>query len=211
MGGGGLEASIGVREEWHLAKAELLAPRMQIATTEMTKLMGAQWRALTAKQKEPFEKQAAQDKVRYQQEFERWVAEHPEEVEMVAAAKKEKKQGKKRSMKQEGGPKRACTAYIFFTNSVREETQQEAPDAKVTQPHPLTRRSSDQNKQPCVASVPPAWPPSPPAGLPEALPPADRACALARTDDGLEQVDGSQVAGPLGIGKSSVCGEGERG
>jgi hypothetical protein len=112
------------------------------STTELTKVLGAQWRALSDKEKVPFEKQAEADRIRYQKEFERWVAEHPEEVELVQAAKKEKKQGKKRSMKQEGGPKRACTAYIFFTNSVRETTQKEAPDAKVSQTRPLTRRSS---------------------------------------------------------------------
>ena len=97
-------------------------------------------------------------------------------------------------MKQEGGPKRACTAYIYFTNSVREATQQEEPDAKVTQP--ACRHSALRARHSRI----------PRAGLPGPPPPADRAVALARSDDGLEQVDGSQVAGPLGSRKSSVCG-----
>lgn len=74
--------------------------------------------------------QAADDKIRYQKQHAQWMVEHPEEVALANAAKEDKKRGKKRS-KEDGAPKRALTAYIFFTNAVREETKKEAPDAKV--------------------------------------------------------------------------------
>ena len=124
-------------------REKVKAKNPEASTTKLSQLLGEQWRALTPDAKAVFEKKAADDKVRYQKEHAQWVAEHPEEVALANAAKEDKKRGKKRS-KEEGAPKRALTAYIFFTNAVREETKKEAPDAKVIQTHPPTCRSSDQ-------------------------------------------------------------------
>ena len=116
-------------------REKVKAANPESTTTQLSQLLGQQWRALTPDEKAVFEKKAAEDKIRYQKEHERWVAEHPEEVALANAAKEDKKRGKKRS-KEEGAPKRALTAYIFFTNAVREETKKEAPDAKVAQTCP---------------------------------------------------------------------------
>lgn len=116
------------------ARDKMKAANPEASTTQLSQLLGEQWRGLTPEAKAVFEKQAADDKVRYQKEYEQWTVDHPDEVAMMNAAKEDKKRGKKR-LKEQGAPKRALTAYIFYTNSVREETKKEAPDAKVTQAH----------------------------------------------------------------------------
>jgi hypothetical protein len=119
-------------------REKVKAKNPEASTTQLSRVLGEQWRALTPEAKAVFEQKAADDKIRYQKEYERWVVEHPEEVALQNAAKEDKKRGKKRS-KEEGAPKRALTAYIYFTNAVRAETKKDAPDAKVTQTHPPTR------------------------------------------------------------------------
>jgi hypothetical protein len=111
-------------------RAKVKEANPEATTTQLSQLLGSQWRGLTPEEKAVFEKQAADDKIRYKREHEKWTVEHPEEVAMAKAALDEKKRGTKRS-KEEGAPKRALTAYIFFTNAVRAETKKEAPDAKV--------------------------------------------------------------------------------
>jgi hypothetical protein len=125
-------------------RGKVKAKNPETSSTKLCELLGEQWRALTPDAKAVFEKQAADDKIRYQKEYEQWVVENPDEVALQTAAKEDKKRGKKRS-KEDGAPKRALTAYIFFTNAVREDTKKEAPDAKVTRTHPPTRRSSHQH------------------------------------------------------------------
>ena len=116
------------------ARDKMKAANPEASTTQLSQLLGEQWRGLTPDAKAVFEKQASDDKLRYQKEYEQWTVNHPDEVALANAAKEDKKRGKKRS-KEEGAPKRALSAYIFYTNSVREETKKEAPDAKVIQAH----------------------------------------------------------------------------
>ena len=43
------------------------------------------------------------------------------------------KRGKKRAKKTAGGPKRATTAYFFYTNAIRPQVKEQHPDMKVTE------------------------------------------------------------------------------
>ena len=99
------------------------------STTELSQLLGKRWRELTAEEKRVYELQALDDKVRYEREYAHWLVNSPDEVEAMEAQKNANK--KKRSKRDEGAPKRALSAYIFYTNGVREETKRESPEAAV--------------------------------------------------------------------------------
>ena len=43
------------------------------------------------------------------------------------------KRGKKRAKKTAAGPKRATTAYFFYTNEIRPQVKEQHPDMKVTE------------------------------------------------------------------------------
>ena len=86
-----------------------------------------------ARQKKVYELQAQNDKVRYEGEHAQWLIDSPDEVVAMENQKAQsKKEKKKRSKREEGAPKRALTAYIFFTNAVREETKKLSPSASVS-------------------------------------------------------------------------------
>lgn len=115
-----------VREK---AKAE----NPEASTTQLSIMLGQRWRELPAEEKKVYEQRAAKDKERYKKEDAIWRRDHPEEVAQVEAEKAGKrKDKKKRGQREEGAPKRALTAYIFFTNKHREETKKANPEASIT-------------------------------------------------------------------------------
>jgi hypothetical protein len=99
--------------------------------TDITKILGARWGQMDDAAKAPYEKQAAADKVRYAEELKTWQAAHPDEV---AAMDAQGKRGRATKKKQKnGGPKRATTAYFYFTADMRERVKEENPGLKVTE------------------------------------------------------------------------------
>lgn len=92
------------------AREELRKKHPEMKVTELAGLVGAQWRALTAAQKVPYEKKAAADKEHYSKLFEKYRAE------------KEK----------HAAPKRPRTAYLLFSMEERERILAKTPGTPVT-------------------------------------------------------------------------------
>ncbi|KAL0234067.1 hypothetical protein PCE1_001105 [Barthelona sp. PCE] len=92
--------------------------------TDISKLLGADWRKLDDTQKIPFNELAAQDKVRYNEEKEAYMVSHPEEVEEVEKPKK--KRGAKKK-KDPNAPKRPISAYLRFASEIRPAVKEENP------------------------------------------------------------------------------------
>lgn len=82
-------------------------PNMPI--TEVAKLLGTMWKALSDKQKEKYAKLANQDKARYENEMKSYTP--PEGSQDV--------QTKGRSRKERTGPKKAMNAYMYFGQAMR--------------------------------------------------------------------------------------------
>lgn len=130
--------------------------------TELSAILGAQWKALADADKAPYEREAAKDKVRYEREMvvykakkeeaateEAAIAKYNEGVKAAAAmsfyeahlaeeaakaaAAAEKAAGKKKARKEEGAPKRAQSAYLFFAADVRESVKAANPNASATE------------------------------------------------------------------------------
>eukprot|EP01043_Picozoa_sp_COSAG02_P062449 COSAG02_NODE_8620_length_2503_cov_1.303661_1_plen_195_part_00 len=149
-----------------------------LSSTALCSQLGKNWRSLTPDVRAAYEKRAEDDRARFQEEYARWVIEHPEEVALANAAKQDqdKKGGNTRSKPvkrapqraPQRAPKRALTGYILFAQAVRAETKKEAPDAKVTQTRPPTRRSSDLHESALRLF---AWPPACMSARREAAPP----------------------------------------
>ncbi|KAK1857675.1 hypothetical protein I4F81_000290 [Pyropia yezoensis] len=130
--------------------------------TELSAILGAQWKALADADKAPYEKEAAKDKGRYEKEMvvykakkdaeateEAAIAKYNEGVKAAAAmsfyeahlaeeaakaaAAAEKAAGKKKARKEEGAPKRAQSAYLIFAAEARESVKAANPNASATE------------------------------------------------------------------------------
>lgn len=88
-----------------------------------TQKMAAAWKAMTPEQRAPYATQAEEDKSRYETALSSFLEENPE----VAKTTKRKRKHV------EGEPKRAKTAYIFFTMEERAKVVAETPDMKTTE------------------------------------------------------------------------------
>jgi structure-specific recognition protein 1 len=93
---------------------------------EVGKLLGQKYKDLTDEEKAKYEKMAAADKTRYEEEMETY--EKPEdsgdEDESIASGKKKKKKAKK----DPNAPKNALTAFMFFNKDMRHKLKEENPD-----------------------------------------------------------------------------------
>ena len=84
---------------------------------DFARAIGAEWGKMTDKQKAPFQKKADKDKERYQSEMENYDPPSDDED----APKKKKK-------KDPNAPKRACTAFMFYSIERRPQLKAENPD-----------------------------------------------------------------------------------
>ena len=118
-------------------RAKVKEDNPEASVTDIMKLLGARWGALGADGKVQYEEKAAADKVRYADELKQWQEDHPDEVaamdKQAGSTRAGAKKAKKAAKAKKGGPKRATTAYFFFTADMREKTKEENPDAKVTE------------------------------------------------------------------------------
>jgi hypothetical protein len=85
---------------------------------EITKDIAERWGKLSATQLKPFQASAAQDKVRYEKEVTEFRANHPDEPLTI---KKKKRVAKLK------GPKKARSAYVFYTTERRSDVQAKNP------------------------------------------------------------------------------------
>ncbi len=100
----------------------------ELSTAEMTfkertQKMASAWKALSDAEKQPYVDQSKADKSRYEGALESFLEENPE----VA------KNNKRKRKRLEGEPKRAKTAYIFFTIESRDRVKNENPEMKTTE------------------------------------------------------------------------------
>ena len=114
-------------------RTKIQAENPSASVTDITKMCGQRWREMDATGKQEYEKQAADDKLRYAKELQEWQEAHPDEVAAMEAQAGQTKRGKKRAKKTAGGPKRATTAYFFYTNAIRPQVKEQHPDMKVTE------------------------------------------------------------------------------
>jgi len=92
--------------------------------TEYAKIIGAEWRAMTEEDKKPYDKMAAEDKARYKRELEKYT---PPEGYSATGIGPEKKT-KKRRKKDPNAPKRATTAFMFYSNQRRPVLRAKNPE-----------------------------------------------------------------------------------
>lgn len=90
---------------------------------DRTRKMASEWKKLSDTDKNEYSEKSVQDKKRYETALDKFLEENPE----VAKIRKRKRKRK------EGEPKRANTAYIFFTIENRPKVKSENPDMKTTE------------------------------------------------------------------------------
>ena len=89
---------------------------------DVSKIIGERWRAMDSEEKAPYLAIAAEDKERYDREMENY--EPPEDLDDDDDDQPQRKKKKK----DPNAPKRASSAYLFFSNDVRPEVRREHPD-----------------------------------------------------------------------------------
>ena len=114
-------------------RTKIQAENPSASVTDITKMCGQRWREMDATGKQEYEKQAADDKLRYAKELKEWQEAHPDEVAAMEAQAGQAKRGKKRAKKTAAGPKRATTAYFFYCAEIRPQLTQQHPDMKMTE------------------------------------------------------------------------------
>ena len=98
------------------------AERPDLTHREILTELGVRWRNLDTAAKAPYESLAAEERVRYQTEIAKWREENPEPKEDKALERR------RRRKKEEGAPKRAQTAFLYFANDVRQAVREEMPE-----------------------------------------------------------------------------------
>lgn len=86
-------------------------------------MLGERWKALSASEKEKYEKMASKDKERYKSEMENYTP--PEGDGADGGGKKKKKKAK-----DPNAPKKAATSFFIFSNEMRPKLKAENPDLK---------------------------------------------------------------------------------
>lgn len=121
--------------------------------TEISKVIGAEWKALTAEQKKPFEESAKQDKERYTISFAEYkqtddYKKHQQALEQWKESKSETDKSLKRGgikglkkpkkpKQPETMPKRPQSSYFVFNNERRPELRKKFPTKKITELAPI--------------------------------------------------------------------------
>lgn len=102
-----------------------------MSSTEITKVMGSRWSALSDDEKLPYKELSAADKARYDNEMSSYI---PSEEWISKSAKNDSKDGSKKKAKKtkKNGPKRGVTPYIAFCTQMRASVKENNPnmDAK---------------------------------------------------------------------------------
>eukprot|EP01050_Picozoa_sp_SAG11_P025665 SAG11_NODE_5870_length_1444_cov_1.449814_1_plen_163_part_00 len=97
-------------------RPQLKAQNPDWAFGEFAKAIGAEWAGMSDKQKKPYNNQAAKDKQRYLDEMEDYEAPSDDD------------EPKKRKKKDPNAPKRAMTAFMFYSIERRPQLKEEHPD-----------------------------------------------------------------------------------
>lgn len=92
-------------------REKVIADNAGISVTEITKILGAQWKALSADEKAPYEEKAAEDKVRYAREMDEFKKNGGEVKVPTKSKKSSEKKEKKASPAKASSPAKAQGSY----------------------------------------------------------------------------------------------------
>jgi hypothetical protein len=97
---------------------------VKMAVTEQTKKFSAEWKAMDAEAKKPFEEQAVEDKKRYEKEKASYV---PPEKDSDSSSDDKPKKKRAKKEKDPNAPKRNMNAYMFFMQDKRASVKEKNP------------------------------------------------------------------------------------
>jgi len=97
----------------------LKAKHPEMSAKDLTRQLGANWNALSDKQKKKYNDQSAEDKKRYEAQMADYTP--PEDSETPASKKRARKE-------KNGGVKGVLSAYMFFCKDQREKVKKDCPD-----------------------------------------------------------------------------------
>jgi DNA repair protein RAD16 len=107
-------------------------PEISSKLGEIAKKMGEMWRGLSLSEKEPYHRLAEEDKRRYANEMENYVAEPTVEDKCGDSRAHSKiRKGKKKVKKDPMAPKKNMSSWQFFCKEKRESVREELPDASM--------------------------------------------------------------------------------
>ena len=109
-------------------RAELKALNPDINFSQLSKLMGEEWRHLSLPERARYGCMSVDDKTRYSNEMKEYV--RPSDQELV-----EEKQTRKRSIGTSKGIKRPISSYMFFSKDKTPEIKQENPQMTLKELH----------------------------------------------------------------------------
>jgi hypothetical protein len=111
--------------------------------TDIAKIIGAKWRALTDEEKEPFKVLAQKDRARYNAQMKDYVP---------TPGYDDSGRARRRKQKDPNAPKKPKSAYFLFAESRRAALREENPAAKISVIAKLTgeewRGLTDEDKKP---------------------------------------------------------------
>jgi hypothetical protein len=114
-------------------RPEIKEENPDLKMTEISKVIGERWKEASPESKAKYAKKAEKDKERYKQEMEEYVRPSDEVLlDQKANKKRVSKQSsgdkKQRKKKEEGAPKGAKSAYMFFCLAKRAEVKDDHPE-----------------------------------------------------------------------------------
>mmetsp|Transcript_10539 Transcript_10539/g.14870 ORF Transcript_10539/g.14870 Transcript_10539/m.14870 type:complete len:204 (-) Transcript_10539:833-1444(-) len=104
-------------------RARVKEENPSIAFGDVAKILSADYKKLTEKEKKKWIKLAEKDKIRYKEEMKNYV---PPDSDSDEGGKKKKK---KKAKKDPNKPKRGQTAYFLYSNAIRSKVKDENPKA----------------------------------------------------------------------------------
>lgn len=108
-------------------RPELMKANPELKITEVSKHIADKWKALADGDKAALQKQAEALKVAYDKKKAEYEAKVPQEVRQArSVAAKKKKAGK--PAKDPNAPKKPLSAFMIFSNKVREDVRAKSPD-----------------------------------------------------------------------------------
>ena len=107
-------------------RGEIKEAYPEMKATEITKELGKQWKALSDKKVAKYNALADEEKKEYKELMKEYERPSDEELEKVQP----KKRVSKAKKEDNGMPKRAYSAYIFFSNEMRGQVKQDNEDMK---------------------------------------------------------------------------------
>ncbi|PWN27006.1 hypothetical protein BDZ90DRAFT_232583 [Jaminaea rosea] len=101
----------------------------QASMSELSKLLGAEWKAMSSEGKDQFKRLHAEKTREFETQVEEWISQNPEQASQMSEKQKGKKRTKPSAILPEGvapPPKKAPSAYFLFAQGCRENAKEAA-------------------------------------------------------------------------------------